>query len=383
MEPDRPAAFRGVRARADRLFAEAGLRPDCGIATLSGGGNNRTFRVDDGKRAFLLKEYFRHPGDRRDRLGAEFAFARFAWKSGIRCLPEPVACDPERSVGLFRFVEGTRFPPGRPARNDVRQAVAFLAALNRCADSDEARALPDGSEACFSVRRHLEVVRRRIERLSVLAPTSPVERDAVAFVRTDLAEAYERVVRGIRRDAADGRISWGATLGEGERILSPSDFGFHNALQKPDGRVVFHDFEYAGWDDPAKLVGDFFSQVAVPVPLTHFDGVAAAVAACVRPSGPVVERMRVLLPLYRLKWCCILLNPFLPTEGARRRFAVPGASGRKREQLAKARDLLATLECFEEPGWRNAARERRGTAWRRWTSFRPFTGRPGGIISGG
>ena len=40
------------------------------------------------------------------------------------------------------------------------------------------------------------------------------------------------------------------------RVLSPSDFGFHNALRRPDGTIVFVDFEYFGWDDPAKMMAD-------------------------------------------------------------------------------------------------------------------------------
>jgi len=45
-----------------------------------------------------------------------------------------------------------------------------------------------------------------------------------------------------------------------ETCLSPSDFGFHNALVDPSGALSFLDFEYAGRDDPAKPVSDFFCQ---------------------------------------------------------------------------------------------------------------------------
>src|SRR5258708_29751946 len=41
-------------------------------------------------------------------------------------------------------------------------------------------------------------------------------------------------------------------------------FGFHNALLRPSQELCFLDFEYAGHDDPAKMVGDFFSQPAIP-----------------------------------------------------------------------------------------------------------------------
>ncbi len=41
-------------------------------------------------------------------------------------------------------------------------------------------------------------------------------------------------------------------------IVSPSDFGFHNALLDDGGAISFLDFEYSGRDDPAKLDLRFF-----------------------------------------------------------------------------------------------------------------------------
>ena len=68
-------------------------------------------------------------------------------------------------------------------------------------------------------------------------------------------------------------------LDPAERCLSPSDFGFHNAILANDGRLRFIDFEYAGWDDPSKLICDFFCQPAVPAPPQAFDRFATAIAA--------------------------------------------------------------------------------------------------------
>ena len=46
-----------------------------------------------------------------------------------------------------------------------------------------------------------------------------------------------------------------------ERCISPSDFGLHNAIRTA-ADIRFIDFEFAGWDDPAKaLVNFIFSLV--------------------------------------------------------------------------------------------------------------------------
>ena len=36
-----------------------------------------------------------------------------------------------------------------------------------------------------------------------------------------------------------------------------------------NGSFVFIDFEYYGWDDPAKMIADFYLQPAVPVPYEY------------------------------------------------------------------------------------------------------------------
>ena len=42
-----------------------------------------------------------------------------------------------------------------------------------------------------------------------------------------------------------------------KRILSPSDFGC-NSLATKNKKLYFIDFDYFGWDDPVKLVADFY-----------------------------------------------------------------------------------------------------------------------------
>ena len=136
-------------------------------------------------------------------------------------------------------------------------------------------------------------------------------------------------------------ISWPS--GTIERIaLSPSDFGFHNALRTSDGGLVFVDFEYFGWDDPAKMVSDFLLHpgMALSRPLR-----GRFLNRLLRGFGTghaLDVRVRVAFGLYALKWCMILLNEFVPEHLQRRLFAKPGLkpADLQRQQLAKARDML-------------------------------------------
>ena len=49
------------------------------------------------------------------------------------------------------------------------------------------------------------------------------------------------------------------------------------------------------------------------------------------------ERVKMLLPLHTLKWCCILLNEFKQSVFERRSFVGRDARNTKEEQLAKAK----------------------------------------------
>lgn len=327
------------------LMKEIGCRR-FSFGRLPGSANNQVFRIETDRRQFLLKVYFRHHADTRDRLGAEFEFLRFAWDRGLRCIPEPLRCDGTLSLGLYEFVVGRRPEPEEIGENEVKQAADFFLELNLHKDKAEASGLPVASEACFSIGSHVQCVERRLQRLEKITSSSPVDLDARDFIRNDLMRVWGKTRRSIDDKAREKGLSIDTELDLDERCLSPSDFGFHNALLTPAGKLRFLDFEYAGWDDPAKMICDFFCQQAVPVPLKYYGWFSRMVTSGWLAQEQILARSSMLLPLYRIKWCCIILNDFLPEGNARREFAGSndGHESRKALQLQKAQALLARLD---------------------------------------
>lgn len=322
------------------------LREDFGrvreLVPLAGGSNNRVFRAECERGRAILKCYFRSPADPRDRLRAEFAFSRYALAAGVGSIPRPLACDPAVGLGLFELVDGLR--PEIATESLVAQAAEFVRAVNAPKDRFAAAGLALASEACFSIEEHLGVVGGRANRLGDIAPESDIDRDALRFVHRELMPAWMAVREMTRAVAGEDRQAGRRSPAKDSRIVSPSDFGFHNALVKADGRAVFHDFEYAGWDDPAKLICDFFCQPAVPVPVSYFESFSKTVLEELPDSYRIVQRARALLPVYRVKWVCIRMNEFLPGGGTRRAFSTRDQlEHRKSIQLASARGALASM----------------------------------------
>lgn len=320
---------------AATLAERAGLGRMEALTPLAGGANNRVFRADTTGGPAVLKLYFHHPGDPRDRLGAEYGFLTAAWDGGIRCIPRPLAADPARRMALYGFAPGAR--PATVSSTLVAQAADFAAALQSL--RLRAAHLSPGSEACFTLAAHRATVERRLNRLAGLPPDTDLHAEAARLVRDEALPRLHAV--SVPPDADD-------PLSPEGRCLSPSDFGFHNALVDAAGRAVFVDFEYAGWDDPAKLVGDFFHQPAVPVPMEHYPAFRDRIAALFPRPDATARRCDAVMPLYALKWVAILLNDFLPAGGSRRAFSAghetaAGTEARRLRQLAKARDALARL----------------------------------------
>jgi len=331
----------GLLALASRLMDGVGRGRPRALARLSGGKNNQVYRIDnDAGIPLILKRYFRDPRDPRDRLGAEWGFIEHARLRGVRNIPEPLACDLEAGLGLYSFVPGRKLTAAELAPRHVGAAIDFVVAVNR----PPRAALAAGSEACFSLADHVATVERRVARLDALDPELPDAAQASRFVSEQLLPAWNAVKTRLVSDARAAGLAMAQALSADETCLSPSDFGFHNALVDPSGALSFLDFEYAGRDDPAKLVSDFFCQPEVPVPMSYHAEFVARLADGLHLGEPGRTRCRILLDVYRIKWTCIILNDFLPLGAARRAFADKGSlAARCANQLTKAKANIEGL----------------------------------------
>jgi thiamine kinase-like enzyme len=166
---------------------------------------------------------------------------------------------------------------------------------------------------------------------------SELDREARFWVKEELTPGWNKIRERICRDENQDY-----PLDQAMRILSPSDFGFHNSLRKEDGSLVFLDFEYSGWDDPAKLVCDLANQPDRPLSLEEAKPFSSSLLSWLGEEDFWRSRFRILAPLYQIKWACIVLNDFLPFGRNRRKFQKDGNSEtyRKNKQWGKATEML-------------------------------------------
>jgi hypothetical protein len=337
---ENPPVATALRTKFSPFLQKRGVRSGFVLQPLPGGANNRVYRLRAEQRDQALKIYFQNPADPRDRFRAEQSFYEHLWSSGVRRSPEPLGWDETNRFGLFSFVDGRKLCPDEVGSAAVREALNFIVEANRTRPAQGA--MPVASEACFSLAEHIGMVDRRMERLRKVQLETDIDAQAAAFVQEELRPAWEEIRSTITTHAGK-RLN--DLLPPAARCLSPSDFGFHNALMPADGRLRFLDFEYAGWDDPAKLCCDFFCQPQLPVSLQHWDLFTGGLAEALGAGGQLATRARQLLPAYQIKWCCIMLNEFLGDAQSRRAFALGDglALERKHAQLGKARLALGRI----------------------------------------
>lgn len=334
IEPTIPTA---IEASAAQLGRQAGLGDVQTIEPLPGGRNNRVYRVVGSSATGILKQYYQPPGALHDRFATEMAWYRFCEKHAVRWMPRRWAADEGTRSALFEEIHsGSKLSADEVSTGHVAQAIEFFEDVNAFRELAGSAEMPLAAEACFSLADHCRRIEQRFERLTSRPAEDCLSAELQEWLAGDCRQVWDAVTARMHEEFTP--VEWNATLSPTERCLSPSDFGFHNALQDAEGRMWFLDFEYSGWDDPAKLVCDFYWQVEVPAPRDTMPLWNAALA----PFGPdAPRRVRALFPLIGLKWCTIVLNEFLRDGADRREFAGHAPTiDRRHGQLVRAQRIL-------------------------------------------
>ncbi|KAF0118856.1 MAG: hypothetical protein FD149_399 [Rhodospirillaceae bacterium] len=316
-----------------------GQRVDA-VTAVGNGGENRLWKVSAAGQAFALKTYPRPRPGQHDPLTTEFTALSFLHRHGITDVPRPVKADSGFYAAVYAWIEGT--PLTAPGRADVDAITGFLERIQALRTGEDAFALEPAESACLSALAAVEQTDTRLERLKDRGGGFP---DLHRFIMDDLEPAAEKAAVAAYHGFQDLGLSFDQPLPRAKQWLSPADFGCHNILKSPDGRLVFLDFERFGRDDPVKLVADTLLHPDTLLPLPLAQRFLEGMGGLFDEQQWFLFRARFqwLYPLYGVLWCMSILNAFL-TERGERRFLVGGRLERETaiaRRLAAARAALA------------------------------------------
>ena len=318
---------------------------------LSGGGNNQSFRFTQNGRHYFVKRYFSHPSDTRDRQGNELRFLSLLQQHQIADVPQVLGYDLRSRFTIFNYIAGTKLESSAVSDKEISALANFFIKINTLRSTPEATNITVASESFFSLPEHLTCVSNRLDRLNKVDELSEFGKQLSVLVRNRLLPFFQTEHGRLTASSMKYEGYWNdISTDRSLRVLTPSDFGFHNTLFF-SGSLYFLDFEYAGWDDPAKTICDLFWQVSHPLTEAQvrlfFDLLQSDF---VKPDRHLLQRINTLLPIYGVKWCCIVLNHFTTQDRQRKQFSQSDSLSEValNQQLQKAEKIVEKLETRKE-----------------------------------
>ncbi len=281
---------------------------------ISGRGNSRVYKLTSmDARQYALKMYPDRSLDGRTRLETEFNAVRFLRANGFGNIPDAVRKDDDLNLGLYSWIGGQSICA--PDHQDLSQAIEFVRRLHQVSKASQYPADELATETCLSAKELVNQVDARFKRLQSVSRNNPT-------LSEFLNRSFSLVWRDLKQDLAQ---TWPESSREKDLdpkywILSPSDFGFHNAL-KNNGEITFIDFEYFGWDDPVKLTADFLWHPAMELSPNLTAKWKNSMLDIFASERYFKKRINAAMPLYGLRWAMIVLNEFLPGFAGRRKNA--------------------------------------------------------------
>lgn len=320
-----------------KIACQLTLDSHCRVMTIHAGGNSCVYGIEDshGKR-YALKSYLYQDNDPRDRLSTEFYAFRFLAKNGVSCVPEAIHYDRQTHFALYDWINGKKVT--KPTQDDMHHVITLIEQLFTISRLPDAEHLKPASAACFSVQDVVQIIDHRLQ---VLQMAAKHQISLQHYLVNDFIPTYQNVMTWALSIMKQYDWPVDQKLNQQYCLLSPSDFGFHNALRVGDKNMIFIDFEYFGWDDPVKMIADFLWHPAMHLDdsLKHY----LIIEMCaMTKEAHFKQRLILLYPLFGLIWCLIMLNEFL-SDGWQKR-----THGGQLDQDQKDRILIAQLNKSKE-----------------------------------
>lgn len=314
-------------------WAEQLGTPMSSLAQLKGGINNQVYRCGQRTARYVIKGYAPVAAGERDRMQAEVEFLRYTNLVAASYVPMLLHEDKQRRCLVLEYIDGVSYSTGtKPSCEDIDAACNFLEHLNKDLALAREHVSLAAAEGFLRITDHLQNIEERLAQMTT--DHLPHEQKAVADgLLGELVEQFGAI--NLRTQQAIQQGDCADAISTDSLIISPSDFGFHNSI-KVEGRVKFIDFEFAGWDDPAKALADFVLQPTVKVGSSGRK-LASVLSNSARLSA--LSRLSVLGPVLRLKWLCIILAILQPDRLAQL-LTIQAGMG-KPDMVAKRLDTAA------------------------------------------
>lgn len=272
------------------------------------GRNSFSFLLNDYDKKYFLKIFKKNDINYHDRIESELSFSSFLTINEFDNIPKIVLYDKNNSWILYKWIDGNVIK--KISKFHVETLLQFLKNINN--PKFKINYLPYACESCFSLIDHKNLIYERIDntlRIINQIKLKDCENEAImSQLIDDIQERIDRINISFDNISKSKCNFLNHKLMDYQRLLSPSDVGFHNILEN-QGKLYFVDFEYAGIDDPFKLISDLVLQPDNSIPNKYINLLKEFINKFKKDITLFEKKLSVSLDLYSLKWTCIILNP--------------------------------------------------------------------------
>jgi hypothetical protein len=303
------------------------------LELIKGRGNSRIYKLNFLNSQYgVLKIYPDRQLDRRKRIETEFIAIDLLGKAGLS-VPKALAMDTDTNWAVYSWIEGS---PRDCDDTFIEDAANFIQKLNLLSKENvNLQNVSQASEACLS---GVELERQINNRFKLLKSIS----DEKLHLFLDKV-FYPVYINNLKLAKSIMGSEYGSSIPLILQIISPSDFGSHNAIKDLSGKTIFIDFEYFGWDDPVKLISDFYWHPAMNLTDKQQNLWLNRMKNIFTNDIDFDKRLTAYLTIFGLRWCLILLNEFIPNRMNQRIHADNNKSSEVNEIKLKQLEKSSTL----------------------------------------
>jgi hypothetical protein len=192
------------------------------VEKLNGRGNSRIYKLSsNNKNIFLFKDYPDLSIDSRPRMQSEVSALKLI--ENLNKTPKVIGFDKSMNFALFEWIQGNGID--KIENNHIKQALSFIENLQ---DIKGKETWGPASQACFSAKQLYSQISFRFDKLLKIK-----NKDLNYFLVNIFGPLFKKVQRYSEKNWPINNFEKNLPLSM--QVFSPSDFGFHNAIQQENG----------------------------------------------------------------------------------------------------------------------------------------------------
>jgi thiamine kinase-like enzyme len=297
-------AKRAIKRVLDQKFPQDTLS----IHLVYSGINSIIYRIKTGKNGYIKAKYYKQKSDElHDSIQTEWNTLSYLWKNNIRSINKPVAIFPKDRISLFTYLDGVIPTKKKINKTTVDQMIAFIKTLKKISAQTQAVSLSNAKESCFTISSYFKIIQIKLKSLETSSKQTKNVKRLLDFLQNEYIPLFSSIKKYIHLYCQKKGLPLDYILPQTNRIISPSDVSFTNCILQ-DTNLNFVDFEYAGWDDPAKLVADLLSRPDGNIPTKFQQYFYKRMISVFKDDHSFHLRFLPISLLITCKWCLIILN---------------------------------------------------------------------------